>query len=98
MKPGRILGIDPGLHITGYGVLETSPQRPKVCEAGIIRCSGRDMATRLLFLYNGIVEVIDQFHPQVLAADPLYAHYPHPPTTILMGHAPRAAFPAAQES
>ncbi|SRR5260370_25994261 len=95
MKPGRILGIDPGLHITGYGVLETSPQRPKVCEAGIIRCSGRDMATRLLFLYNGIVEVIDQFHPQVLAVEQLYAHYQHPRTAILMGHARGVVFLAA---
>jgi crossover junction endodeoxyribonuclease RuvC len=91
----RILGIDPGLHITGYGVLESSPQRPKVCEAGIIPCTGRDMATRLLFLYNGIVEVIEQFHPQVVAVEQLYAHYQHPRTAILMGHARGVVFLAA---
>jgi crossover junction endodeoxyribonuclease RuvC len=83
----RILGIDPGLHITGYGVVEASAQQPKVCEAGIIRSSGKSMTSRLLFLYNGIVEVIDQFHPQVVAVEQLYAHYQHPRTAILMGHA-----------
>ena len=35
--PRRILGIDPGLAITGYGVLEFSPARPILCEAGVIR-------------------------------------------------------------
>ena len=83
----RILGIDPGLQITGYGVVEASVSQPKVCEAGIIRSSGKSMTSRLLFLYNGIVEVMDQFHPQVVAVEQLYAHYQHPRTAILMGHA-----------
>src|SRR5262249_18555219 len=42
---------------------------------------------RLLSLYNGIVEVIEQFQPGVLAVEQLYAHYKHPRTAILMGHA-----------
>jgi len=94
----RILGIDPGLHVTGYGVVEaSSSQQPKVCEAGIIRCSGKDMASRLLFLYNGIVEVIDQFQPKVVAVEQLYAHYQHPRTAILMGHARGVIFLAAKQ-
>jgi crossover junction endodeoxyribonuclease RuvC len=96
--PKRILGIDPGLHITGYGVVEVSSEQPKVCEAGIIRPSERDMASRLLFLYNGIVEVIDQFHPQMVAVEQLYAHYQHPRTAILMGHARGVVFLAAKQS
>jgi len=91
----RILGVDPGLHITGYGVVEASLQQPKVCEAGIIRSSAKSMASRLLFLYNGIVEVVDQFHPQVVAVEQLYAHYQHPRTAILMGHARGVIFLAA---
>src|SRR6516225_1299473 len=93
----RILGIDPGLHVTGYGVVEASSLQPKVCEAGIIRCSGKDMASRLLFLYNGIVEVIDQFQPQGVAVEQLYAHYQHPRTAILMGHARGVIFLAAAQ-
>jgi crossover junction endodeoxyribonuclease RuvC len=100
MAAFRILGIDPGLHITGYGVLEARADRPFVCEAGVI-CTARDgkasMASRILSVYNGIVEVIDQFQPSVLAVEQLYAHYKHPRTAILMGHARGALLLAAAQ-
>jgi crossover junction endodeoxyribonuclease RuvC len=90
--PHRILGIDPGLQVTGYGVLEIANQRPVVCEAGVVRGTDRereklDMAVRLTNLYNGIVEVIDQYQPRAVAVEQLFAHYDHPRTAILMGHA-----------
>jgi crossover junction endodeoxyribonuclease RuvC len=90
--PVRILGLDPGLQVTGYGVLEVGPTGPVVCEAGVVRGTERDrekldMALRLANLYNGIVEVIEQYQPQSLAVEQLYAHYEHPRTAILMGHA-----------
>lgn len=97
--PLRILGIDPGLEVTGYGVLEAAPNQPRVCEAGIIRSSeGRtpaDMAPRLRSLYNSIVEVIEQFRPNVVVVEQLYAHYDHPRTAILMAHARGVIFLAA---
>src|SRR5438093_12922153 len=56
----RILGLDPGLQVTGYAVLEAGP---RICEAGILRSSeGRapaDMAPRLRALYDSIVEVVN---------------------------------------
>ncbi|MCI0376646.1 MAG: crossover junction endodeoxyribonuclease RuvC [Gemmataceae bacterium] len=84
-----VLGIDPGLHITGYAVVERSAARPILREAGVIRTaeSKTGMAPRLLSLYNGLVEVIEQFQPADLAVEQLYAHYKHPRTAILMGHA-----------
>src|SRR5437868_5085778 len=90
--PPRILGIDPGLQVTGYGVIEAGPQRPVVVEAGVIRGTERereklDLARRLTNLYNGIDEVIEQFRPSAVAVEQLYAHYEHPRTAILMGHA-----------
>lgn len=95
----RILGIDPGLQITGYAVLETARRGPLVCEAGVIRSAeGRkavDMAPRLLSLYNGIVEISEQFQPSVVVVEQLYAHYQHPRTAILMGHARGVIFLAA---
>jgi crossover junction endodeoxyribonuclease RuvC len=98
--PGlRILGIDPGLQVTGYAVVEAAAAGPRVCEAGIIRGSERrnpaDMAERLRSLYNGIVEVIEQFRPQVAVVEQLYAHYEHPRTAILMAHARGVLFLAA---
>jgi len=100
--PGmRILGVDPGLQVTGYAVLEAAPRGPLICEAGVIRTAeGRatpDMANRVLILYNGIVEVVNQFHPQVMAVEQLYAHYEHPRTAILMAHARGAIFLAAAQ-
>ncbi len=87
----RILGVDPGLNITGYGVIEPGLHGPRVCEAGVLRSlSGRanaDMAERLRNLYASIVEVLDQFQPTVMVVEQLYAHYEHPRTAILMGHA-----------
>lgn len=95
----RILGIDPGLHITGYGVLEVGPVRPIVCEAGVIRpgSAQADMATRVLAVYQGVVEIIEQFQPAALAVEQLYAHYKHPRTAILMGHARGVIFLAAAQ-
>ncbi len=86
----RILGIDPGLQVTGYAIVEVGA-RPIVREAGIIRSAdGRstaDLATRLNTLYTSIVGVIQQFRPGVMAAEQLFAHYDHPRTAILMAHA-----------
>lgn len=90
-SPPRILGIDPGLQVTGYAVLEACAGTPRVCEAGIVRSvEGRaatDMAQRLTNLYDGIVEVLEQFQPVAVAVETLFAHYDHPRTAILMGHA-----------
>jgi crossover junction endodeoxyribonuclease RuvC len=97
----RILGIDPGLQVTGYGVVEVTPTRPLVCEAGIIRSTEKraqaDMASRLLSLYTGIGEVLEEFAPSVAAVEQLYAHYEHPQTAILMAHARGVIFLACAQ-
>jgi crossover junction endodeoxyribonuclease RuvC len=85
------MGIDPGLQVTGYAVIESRGGAPRVCEAGVIRSAEArtpaDMAHRLRNLYDGIVEVLDQFRPTAVAVEQLFAHYEHPRTAILMGHA-----------
>jgi crossover junction endodeoxyribonuclease RuvC len=95
----RILGLDPGLQVTGYAVLETRNGSPRVCEAGVIRSAeGRestDMAQRLRHLYDGIVEVLEQFQPSMVVVEQLFAHYEHPRTAILMAHARGVLFLAA---
>jgi crossover junction endodeoxyribonuclease RuvC len=87
----RILGIDPGLQVTGYAVLESRAGRPHIREAGIVKSSeGRattDLAPRLRSLYDGIVEIVEQFKPEVVSVEQLFAHYDHPRTAILMAHA-----------
>ena len=86
--PLRVLGIDPGLNITGYGVLERSAAGPKVCEAGVVRGRTRgSLAARLAEIHEGVVEVIAGLKPSVMALEELYSHYERPRTAILMGHA-----------
>jgi crossover junction endodeoxyribonuclease RuvC len=87
----RVLGLDPGLQVTGYAILEARAHGPHVLEAGIVRTAeGRaptDVARRVRCLYDGIVEVMEQFRPAAVAVEQLFAHYAHPRTAILMAHA-----------
>src|SRR5262245_10308795 len=99
--PFRVLGLDPGLQTTGYGLLEASDRGPRVLEAGVIRSTeGRDpadMAQRVKALYDGLCEVLDQWTPAAMAVEQLYAHYEHPRTAILMAHARGAYFLAGAQ-
>jgi crossover junction endodeoxyribonuclease RuvC len=84
----RVLGIDPGLNITGYGVLEVAAGGPRLCEAGVVRGSDRrSLVARLVELFDGITDVIEQLRPCAMALEQLYSHYQRPRTAILMGHA-----------
>ena len=84
-----ILGIDPGLNTTGYGVLEVFPNEPlRLVEAGVVRGGGsRSLETRLHEIYSGVQEVLATYRPQAMAIEELYSHYDRPRTAILMGHA-----------
>ena len=95
----RILGIDPGLNITGYGVLEWDGGRPRVCEAGVIRGKSRGSLTeRLKEIHQGVAEVLAAFTPATMALEQLYSHYKRPRTAILMGHARGVICLAAAEA
>jgi crossover junction endodeoxyribonuclease RuvC len=84
----RVLGIDPGLNITGYGVLDTGAGKPRLCEAGVVRGRSRGSLTlRLAEIHQGVSEVIASLKPSVLALEEIYSHYARPRTAILMGHA-----------
>jgi crossover junction endodeoxyribonuclease RuvC len=82
----RILGIDPGLNITGYGIIEVG-SAVSVVEAGVIRTRRKSLAERVHEIHQGVGEVIEAFRPESLALEELYSHYKRPRTAILMGHA-----------
>jgi crossover junction endodeoxyribonuclease RuvC len=98
----RILGIDPGLNITGYGVLERDakhPKQPRVIEAGVVRGTAKQSLTdRLVEIHRGVAEVIESLKPDVMALEQLYSHVAHPRTSILMGHARGVICLAAAQS
>lgn len=99
-EPRRILGIDPGLQVAGYAVIEAAENGPIIRDAGVIRSDASDtsdLSQRLKSLYDGIVEVLDEWRPQAVAVEQLYAHYEHPRTAILMAHARGAFFLAGAQ-
>ena len=99
MSVQRILGVDPGLNVTGYGVLEVGPAGPRLCEAGVVRGRSRGSLTgRLQEIYRGVADVIASTKPAAMALEELYSHYQRPRTSILMGHARGVICLAAAEA
>ncbi|MDD5423450.1 MAG: crossover junction endodeoxyribonuclease RuvC [Candidatus Omnitrophota bacterium] len=82
----RILGVDPGLGATGYGIIEDKDF--KLIEAGVIRTrSGTPIQDRVKKIFDEISVVIEEHRPDILVLEKIYSHYKHPTTAILMGHA-----------
>lgn len=88
MTQGRILGIDPGLAVTGYGLIDTSGAKPAIVEAGIFRLNrSKSLPERLGTLHESLAELLDEQQPGVMVVEDLFSHYARPKTAILMGHA-----------
>jgi crossover junction endodeoxyribonuclease RuvC len=84
----RILGIDPGLQCCGYACIDTDGDREAIVEAGVLRTDGElPLERRLNQIAADIETLLERFRPEVVAVEQLYAHYAHPRTAILMGHA-----------
>jgi crossover junction endodeoxyribonuclease RuvC len=84
----RVLGVDPALRVTGYGVVELRDRRVILVEAGVISPRAKDsLEKRLRALHDGMVEVLAATQPDVVVIEELYATYKNPLTAILMGHA-----------
>ncbi|MEN0109796.1 MAG: crossover junction endodeoxyribonuclease RuvC [Planctomycetota bacterium] len=84
----RILGVDPGLNTTGYGVVDAERGGVRLVEAGVVRgTKGASLATRVGEIHAGVAEVIAATRPEVVAIEELYSHYERVKTSILMGHA-----------
>lgn len=93
----RILGIDPGLNTTGYGVIEVITGKPSLVEAGVVRSKRGDLAGKIREIYDGVRDIIESLHPAEMAVEELYSHYERRTTSILMGHARGAIFLAAEQ-
>lgn len=83
----RVLGIDPGLRCTGYGLVTATGPRMALVEAGVIRTDGqRALPARLWELHRGLREVLADGRPAVVALEDVFAHAAFPRTAIIMGH------------
>ena len=95
----KILGIDPGLNTTGYGVIELAGRQVRLVEAGVVRGKTRgSLAARVQEIHDGVADVIRTLEPAALALEKLYSHYDRPTTAILMGHARGVIVLAAQQA
>jgi crossover junction endodeoxyribonuclease RuvC len=95
----RVLGIDPGLNITGYAVIERAGGKLKLLEAGVVRGKSRgNLSARLKEVFEGVSDVIASLKPTALAIEELYSHYERPKTAILMGHARGVICLAAEQA
>src|SRR5437899_12140215 len=84
----RILGIDPCLQLTGYGVIDLAQPRPRLIDGGVIRLKPKtSIPDRLVELEIELESLVEEHKPDVCAVEQLYSHYKHPRTAILMGHA-----------
>ena len=89
MAPGalRIIGIDPGLQITGFGIIETSQGRLTYVTSGCIRSpQGGELALRLKAILDGIREVVSVNKPDQAAVEKVFVNV-NPQSTLLLGQA-----------
>ena len=84
----RVLGVDPSLHITGYGVVERDDAGLRLVEGGkIVPARGASLAERLADLQRGIADVIASLQPDVMVVEQVFSRTAYPRTAILMAHA-----------
>jgi crossover junction endodeoxyribonuclease RuvC len=90
----RILGIDPGLRTTGYGVIDQQGQTLHYVASGVVRSGEGSLPQRLGVLFAGLQEVISTWQPQACAVEIVFVNV-NPQSTLLLGQARGVAICAA---
>lgn len=89
----RILGIDPGLRLTGFGVIDLHATQAVYVASGVIRVPAGELSVRLKTIFDSIAEVIRTYSPQQAAIEKVFVNV-NPASTLLLGHARGAAITA----
>ena len=96
-RPARVLGIDPGTAVTGYGVITFDGRTSTLVECGVIRTTARDpLPKRLLEIHDGVRELIARHQPDTFAIEDVF-YAKNVRTTVVLGHARGAILLAAQQ-
>ena len=84
----RILGVDPGLRRTGYGLVDvTNRSLVKLVEAGTVEPNEKDLfEIRIHKIHMNLEKIINEQKPDVMVLEKLYAHHKHPITASILGH------------
>ena len=96
--PLRILGIDPGLRITGFGIIEKAGSRLAYVASGCVKTpEDGSLPLRLKTILDGLREVIAEHRPQQIAVEIVFVNV-NPQSTLLLGQARGAAICAAVDA
>ena len=90
----RILGVDPGLRVTGFGIIEKNGNRLAYVTSGCVRSGAGDLSVRLKTILDGLAEVIAANQPQQVAIEKVFVNV-NPQSTLALGQARGTAICAA---
>src|SRR3979411_1700713 len=93
----RILGIDPGLRITGFGIIEKNGSKLAYIASGCIKSGDADLPERLKIILENLREVIAQHQPQQIALEKVFVNV-NPASTLALGQARGTAICAAVDA
>lgn len=92
----RVLGLDPSLRCTGYGLIERNGRGVRLLEGGVLKPpSARPFEERLASLVRGLNEIISGFAPDAIVVEELFSSRGYPRTALMMAHARGALVCAA---
>jgi crossover junction endodeoxyribonuclease RuvC len=84
----RVLGVDPGLRTTGYGIVEVDGATFRLIEGGVLAPPpALPLEQRLAQLHDAMLDVVRSTAPDCMVVEELWSAPKHPPTAVLMGHA-----------
>ena len=89
----RILGIDPGLRVTGFGLVDSDRTKVTYLASGVIRTGVGTLPTRLQKIHHGIIELIEEYRPDIAVCEIVFVNV-NPRSTLLLGQARGAAIGA----
>jgi crossover junction endodeoxyribonuclease RuvC len=93
----RILGIDPGSRITGFGVIDLKLHNSKYVVSGCIRIRSNSMPLRLQEIYTNLNEIIEQYQPNISAIEQIFMHR-NAASALKLGQARGAAIVACVQN
>jgi crossover junction endodeoxyribonuclease RuvC len=91
----RILGIDPGSRLTGYGVIEQTGNRYQYIASGCIRIEAEYFPDRLKQIFDGVAQLVQTYHPEQMAIEQVFMHK-NADSALKLGQARGAAICAVQ--
>lgn len=93
----RILGIDPGSRLTGFGVLDFDADKASYVASGTVQSIEGEFAARLRQIFESITEIVSQYQPDVVAIESVFVHR-NASSALKLGHARSAAICATFET